>query len=172
VDESVLDSCLPSEENLARDLVRALRVNFSQLGNYQAVNKAAAIEVRLTGTHLFNAAYSKQGYYRKKYMGWARVAMYARHASWKATDLLWGNGESAGRIVSWGFATIGVLSISLLWSYREQSLATIIGSAISSFWGTKPELVVSPCFSVAATVVRFFLFALFMAVLVKRLSRR
>lgn len=52
LDEHFLDTCLPSEENLARDLVRSLRVNFSQIGNYEAVNKAASIEVSLTGQHL------------------------------------------------------------------------------------------------------------------------
>jgi len=59
LDEEFLDSCLPSEENLARDLVRSLRVNFGHIGNYAAVNKAASIEVMLTGQHLFHAAYSK-----------------------------------------------------------------------------------------------------------------
>lgn len=54
LDEHFLDICLPSEENLARDLARSLRVNFSQIGNYEAVNKAASIEVNLTGQHLYN----------------------------------------------------------------------------------------------------------------------
>jgi uncharacterized protein YjbI with pentapeptide repeats len=75
LDEEFLDRCLPPEENLARDLVRSLRVNFAQIGNYDAVNKAAAIEVALTGRHLFNAAYSRQGYYRSwpKYQGINRL---------------------------------------------------------------------------------------------------
>ena len=71
LDEHFLDTCLPSEENLARDLARSLRVNFSQIGNYDAVNKAASIEVSLTGQHLYNAAYSRQSYYRSKYKGWS-----------------------------------------------------------------------------------------------------
>lgn len=43
LDEEFLGNCLPSEENLARDLVRTLRVNFGHIGNYPAVNKAASI---------------------------------------------------------------------------------------------------------------------------------
>ena len=43
LDEKFLDNCLPSEENLARDLVRSLRVNFGHIGNYTAVNKAASM---------------------------------------------------------------------------------------------------------------------------------
>lgn len=52
LDDDFLDHCLPSEENLARDLVRSLRVNFSEIGNYEAVNRAASIEVHLTGQHI------------------------------------------------------------------------------------------------------------------------
>ena len=69
LDVGFLDTCLPSEENLARDLTRSLRVNFAQVGNYEAVNRAASEEVKLTGRHLFNAAFSKQSYYRRKYQG-------------------------------------------------------------------------------------------------------
>ena len=36
LDDDFLDKCLPSEENLARDLARNLRVNFAQIGNYGA----------------------------------------------------------------------------------------------------------------------------------------
>ena len=79
LEESFLDNCLPSEENLARDLVRSLRVNFAQIGNYEAVNKAASIEVKLNGRHLFNAAYSRQAYYRNKYKGLTRIR-FARSA--------------------------------------------------------------------------------------------
>jgi len=53
LDDDFLDCCLPSEENLARDLVRSLRVNFSEIGNYEAVNRAASIEVDLTGKHTY-----------------------------------------------------------------------------------------------------------------------
>ena len=41
LDDGFLDRCLPSQENLARDLARMLRVHFTQIGNYDAVNKAA-----------------------------------------------------------------------------------------------------------------------------------
>src|SRR4030067_2719510 len=60
LDEHFLDTCLPSEENLARDLVRSLRVNFAQVGNYEAVNKSAPIEIKLTGQHPHKAAYPRQ----------------------------------------------------------------------------------------------------------------
>lgn len=172
VDEAILNTCLPPEENLARDLVRALRVNFAQIGNYDAVNKAAAIEVKLTGKHLFNAAYSKQGYYRKKYKDWDRVQMCFRHASWKALDLLWGNGESLLRVAVWGFVVILVVAASIFFKYQDIDPWDSLGNAVSVFWGVKPSRDVPQGLVVFATVVRFLLFGLFMAILVKRLSRR
>lgn len=171
VDEAILDSCLPSEENLARDLVRSLRVNFAQIGNYDAVNRAAAIEVKLTGKHLYNAAYSKQGYYRKKYQGLARLQMCLRHASWKGLDLLWGNGESLLRVVLWGIVTILAVAAALM-TRSDLGAWDGIGTATSMFWGVKATANVPQDLAVLSTIIRFILFGLFMAILVKRLARR
>jgi hypothetical protein len=172
VDEAILNTCLPSEDNLARDLVRSLRVNFAQIGNHEAVNKAAAIEVKLTGKHLYNAAYSKQSYYRNKYKGWDRAWMCLRHASWKALDLLWGNGESLLRVVGWGLTTIAFVALTMFFSYQDIDIWESLGAALSVFWGVRLVHDVPQWIAVFATVVRFLLFGLFMAILVKRLSRR
>lgn len=135
LDEEFLDNCLPSEENLARDLVRSLRVNFGHIGNYAAVNKAASIEVMLTGEHLFHAAYSKQSYYRSKYKGWVRVLHAARHVRWKALDLLWGNGESIFRVVVTGVVTVVLWSIFLAWSNPQFSWSQSLVAVSFAFWG-------------------------------------
>jgi uncharacterized protein YjbI with pentapeptide repeats len=172
LDETFLETCLPSEENLARDLVRSLRVNFSQVGNYEAVNKAASIEVKLTGQHLFNAAYSKQSYYRSKYKGFTRVQYGFRHAKWKALDLLWGNGESVLRVAGWAVLTVTLIAIAISFSEPLRGITNVLGTAVSIFCGVRPQQDVHPAFVVVATVIRFFLFGLFMAILVKRLSRR
>jgi len=172
LDESFLDTCLPSEENLARDLVRSLRVNFSQVGNYEAVNKAASIEVKLTGRHLYNAAYSNQSYYRSKYKGFARIEYGFRHAKWKALDLLWGNGESVARVAVWALVAVAIIAVALGFYYPERGVVDAAGAAISVFWGVRTQQDVHPAFLVPATVIRFLLFGLFMAILVKRLSRR
>ena len=111
LDDDFLDHCLPSEENLARDLVRSLRVNFADIGNYEAVNRAASIEVHLTGRHLYKAAYSNESYYRSKYKGWQRISHAAQHVRWKALDLLWGNGESIVRILISSLLAISAVSI-------------------------------------------------------------
>lgn len=172
LDEEFLDNCLPSEENLARDLVRTLRVNFGQIGNYSAVNKAATIEVALTGQHLFNAAYSKQSYYRSKYKGWIRVRYGARHLQWKALDLLWGNGESLFRVLVCGFFLVFAWSGFLAWQSPQFTWPESLGVVIRSFWGISTSPSVPEWHLVALTTIRFVLFGLFMAILIKRLTRR
>lgn len=172
LDEHFLDTCLPSEENLARDLARSLRVNFSQIGNYDAVNKAASIEVSLTGQHLYNAAYSRQSYYRSKYKGWSRISHALAHTRWKALDLLWGNGESILRVVLSGLAVVVVATLSLMRDYSNLIFSDALWSAFSGFWGIPGGTQLPASYAVALTIIRFILFGLFMAILIKRLSRR
>jgi hypothetical protein len=172
LDEEFLDNCLPSEENLARDLVRSLRVNFGHIGNYAAVNKAASIEVALTGQHLFHAAYSKQSYYRSKYKGWVRAIHAARHVRWKALDLLWGNGESIVRILLTGTSTVVLWAIFLAWSNPQFSWPQSLVAVAYAFWGVSGSPPLPSHQLMLLTIVRFVLFGLFMAILVKRLARR
>jgi hypothetical protein len=171
IDEEFLRNCLPSEENLARDLTRSLRVNFSQIGNYSAVNKAASIEVKLTGEHLFNAAYSRQSHYRKKHKGWKRVGYGLSHARWKTLDLLWGNGESLRRIFVTSLAIIVVAAIFLAWGSTKYNWSSALGTATTAFWGIQNDSL-PWSYLVSVTVARYILAGLFLAVLIKRLSRR
>lgn len=172
LDEHFLDTCLPSEENLARDLVRSLRVNFSQIGNYEAVNKAASLEVSLTGQHLYNAAYSRQSYYRSKYKGWKRIFHGIDHFRWKALDLLWGNGESIVRVALSGFAVVMLVAILLMKGNPLLYFSNALWTTFASFWGIQSETKIPETYMLALTISRFVLFGLFMAILVKRLSRR
>lgn len=172
LDEHFLNICLPSEENLARDLARSLRVNFSQIGNYEAVNKAASIEVSLTGQHLYNAAYSRQSYYRGKYKGWSRVSHAIGHTRWKALDLLWGNGESILRVAISGLVVIILATLALMREHTQFIFSDALWSAFTGFWGVQSGVELPASFTVTLTIIRFILFGLFMAILVKRLSRR
>ncbi len=172
LDERFLDTCLPSEENLARDLARSLRVNFGQIGNYEAVNKAASIEVKLTGQHLYNAAYSRQSYYRAKYKGLARVTHALQHLRWKSLDLLWGNGESIFRVIVSGLVVVLVAALLYMRDAVGVSLPDAFIEALWHFWGVQYRAPLPSAYVVLLTVLRFVIFGLFMAILVKRLSRR
>ena len=172
LDDDFLDNCLPSEENLARDLVRTLRVNFGHIGNYPAVNKAASIEVSLTGQHLFNAAYSKQSYYRSKYKGWKRVSHGVQHLRWKALDLIWGNGESLLRVVVFGIFMVILSSAFFAWQLPQFSWPDSISLVAKAFWGGLTTPAIPEGYLAGLTAFRFIVFGLFMAILIKRLARR
>ncbi len=172
LDGRFLDTCLPSEENLARDLVRSLRVNFAQIGNYEAVNKAASIEVKLTGQHLYNAAYSRQSYYRAKYKGQDRFSHALQHLRWKSLDLLWGNDESIFRVVVSSLVVVLIAAVLYVREAVGVSFLDAILEAFGHFWGVQYRAAMPPTYVVVLTVLRFVIFGLFMAILVKRLARR
>ena len=64
---SLIDRNLPGFENVALEFARSLRVNFSQTGNSNGVNRSIQAELDATKVHLRKAAWSKESYYRKKY---------------------------------------------------------------------------------------------------------
>jgi hypothetical protein len=179
-----LDVAIPVQTNLARDIVRSLRVNYSQLGNYDGVNKASSIEAKLTGDHLFNAAWGRGEYYSNKYTGWQRVGFAISHANWLALDILWGNGENPWRIAS---SALIILLAGWWWNYHlyvpKINKSTFfdkfwlevfhpLKEVLAVFWGVPGAPRVDIFLGIMLVVLRLFLFALFSAVLVKRLSRR
>lgn len=171
LDDDFMNSCLPNQENLARDLIRSLRVNFTETGNYEAVNRAAAIEVRLTGRHLFKAAYSREAYYRSKYKGWSRVSNGIRHARWLALEWLWGNGESVVRVAI--SSLVAVVLVALLHAHDAKlSVGEAFLESLWTFWGKQYLHALPPGYTLLLAVVQFVALGLFMAILVKRLSRR
>ena len=172
LDCSILDKSLPPEENLARDFVRTLRVNFSQVGNYEAVNKAASIEVQLTGTHLYKAAYSREAYYRgkDKYSGFGRLKAILSHSKWKFLDFLWGNGESLLKIIYSSFAFVIFMTVIISLSTPIE-LRELIYPVFCQFWGVT-NAAVPAHYALVLTVFRLLFFSLFISVLVKRLAKR
>jgi hypothetical protein len=172
IDPEVMRNGLPTGENLARDFVRSLRVNFSQIGDYVAVNEAIRIEVRLTREHYYNAAYSRTAYYRTKYKGRSRLAHGLYHAKWTVLDWLWGNGESALRIILTGLFLIACVAIMHPRAIGISGYFHALPYVIANFWGVKTSEDLSPEWFTAVTIGRFVLFALFIAVLVKRFARR
>ncbi|OEE60617.1 hypothetical protein A1OK_10475 [Enterovibrio norvegicus FF-454] len=173
LDDKFLDNYLPPEENLARDLVRALRVNFSQVGNYEGVNKAAELEVKLTGVHLYKATYSKEAYYRtkEKYSGLSRVGYFISHAKWRFLDLIWGNGESIFRVILSSFLFVFIISL-LVFTPCEIDFNDAFFSTLYQFWGVRPELILPKYISMFLTVGRLIFFSLFISILIKKLAKR
>ena len=135
------------------------------------MNKAASIEVSLTGRHLFLAAYSKQSYYRSKYKGLDRFLQGFRHLQWKLLDLLWGNGESFCRVFFSGILIILVWSAFLAWQIPEASGMDSFKTILLAFCGAPIQLQLPSVHIAAINAIRFVLVALFMAIFIKRLAR-
>jgi len=86
----ILETQAPTLENLKAKFARSLRVNYQQLGDAEAVNKAIKIELQATETHLFEAWHSKKDYYRDKYPGWRRAGVFFRWLWFRLLQFLWG----------------------------------------------------------------------------------
>lgn len=94
IDDDILMTGCPGLENLKMRFARSLRVNYQQIGNADAVNKAIEVELDATRVYLHKSWRSNESYYRKKYARELRVKQFFRWLNFKSLDLIWGNGES------------------------------------------------------------------------------
>jgi uncharacterized protein YjbI with pentapeptide repeats len=65
VEPAILETECPSYENLKLRFARTLRINFQQLGDAGAANKAMNVELAATATHLRKAAWSNEAYFQR-----------------------------------------------------------------------------------------------------------
>ncbi|MBK1630296.1 hypothetical protein CKO31_05945 [Thiohalocapsa halophila] len=177
IDPEVLEFGLPGRENLQLRFARALRINYAQIGDTQAANKAIQCELSANRVHLFKAWASRESYYRKHYRGFKRFRHFLEWLSFIILDFSWGNGESwlkLFRTIAIVVAAIGLGQVyylgdwKVLSDYREALLA-----APGIFLGVDnaPQGYSSMVLAgIAAT--RYILFAFLVSILVKRLGRR
>ena len=100
IDDDILISEAPAEENLRMRFARSLRMNFAQLGDAKAVNQAISLELEATEQYLWNSWSAKRNsYYQKKYPGWKQIWQFFRWFEFKLLDIVWGNGESIVKLV-------------------------------------------------------------------------
>ena len=176
IDEHVLVSEYPQAENLRMRFARAMRVNFAQTGNADGVNKAISIELAATRLYLWNAWTSKATYYRKKYKGLARAKKTIEWLRFKIMDLIWGNGESPARLFMTFIA--GILAVALLDFLRSPVMdiasfqKSIANAPAIAFGFIVKGNHLSQIELVFITIIRLILFGLFMAIVVRRYSRR
>ena len=110
IDEHVLSTGCPGTENLKMRFARSLRVNYQQLGNADAVNKAIAVELEATRVHLEKSWRSNESYYRRKYAGAQRALQLLRWIQFITLDWIWGNGESVGKLLRAALVVILVIA--------------------------------------------------------------
>lgn len=175
IDADILDSEAPLEENLRMRFSRSLRMNYQQLGDAKAVNKAIRVELEATSIYLYKSWSSNTTYY-KKYSGFKRIFQFFKWLDFWIMDSIWGNGESALKLLRSVLLTIVFISfidtinyhdpfnLKDYWHGFQNSSAIFFGFNIPSVY---PELYIAFIAS-----IRLTLFALFTAILVKRFNRR
>lgn len=176
IDNDILDTECPSPENLKMRFARGLRMNYQQLGDAASANKAMGVELQASESHLRKAWQSNESYYRKKYAGWKRFWAFAEWFEFKALDLIWGNGESAFKLIRAALFILVLISLYDVLMFREpQVLSNYIQAFFNSpqiLLGTMSPESYSSASLAAILFVRLILFGFFMSILIKRFNRR
>ena len=176
VDSDILSDGCPGHENLKMRFARTLRINYQQLGDAKSVNKAIGIELQATEAHLHKAWRSNESYYRKKYAGLKRVEMFGEWTKFKCLDFLWGNGESAPKLLRAMILALVVISLVDAIGFKDRRL---FGSYIEALLNA-PQIflgAISPvsyprlCL-IGILSLRLIAFGFLTAIIVKRFNRR
>lgn len=177
IDDDILISEAPREENLRMHFARSLRANYQQVGDAKAANKAINVELEATSKYLYKSWKSKQTYYKEKYPGFLNSSIqFLKWIEFWVLHFIWGNGESILK-----FARTIVITLFLISIYDTYTNGNPLD--LSEYWVNflkAPSVflgVSSPTnFSTGAlsiiTGIKFISIALLTTLLVKRFSRR
>lgn len=176
IDDDILTTAAPRQDNLRMRFARSLRMNYQQVGDAKAVNKAISLELEATSRHLLESWSSDSLYHRKKYPGLLRMAQFFHWVEFWVLHFVWGNGESVLKLLRSILIAIVMIAI-----YDAGSLS--VQATIYDYWeslklapGIFLGTVVQDHHSTAAasTIVatKLVALALLTALLVKRFGRR
>jgi hypothetical protein len=174
VDIELLTTGCPRTENLTMRFARSLRTNFQQLGDWRSANAAIRIELEATGIHLLKAWRSKESYYRHKYKGLQRLRVFAEWLGFKILDLIWGNGESAWKLlraVACFWLAMCVAAI-LFGDVDKLGIVPALARVFPVFFGALSPENYPAWYLTVVVVVRLIAFGFFMSIVIKRFNRR
>jgi len=176
LEPDLLDTECPSYENQKARFARTLRTNFQQIGNAIGANKAMAVELQATEIHLHKAWRSTESYYRKKYTGWHRFQMFIEWCRFKTLHYIWGNGESASRLVA-SIVAIGIVaSVADTVAYRDlhrlDSYWQSLKSMPAIFLGVDSPVHYPKSYLASITFIRLVVMGFFLSIIIKRFNRR
>ncbi|WP_443691181.1 pentapeptide repeat-containing protein [Pseudomonas sp.] len=176
IDDDILEREAPREENLKMRFARSLRMNFQQIGDAKAVNRAISQELKATLSYLKKSWSSSETYYRDKYPGWKKVPQFIKWLEFRTLDVIWGNGENTLKLLR------AILVVHLLIAVYDTSqfgnpwdLKAYLGSLAVSpgvFFGISSPHPYPIWFSSIIAATRLVGFAFLTAILVKRFGRR
>jgi len=113
-DDDILISEAPREENLRMQFARSLRMNYQQIGDAKAVNKAISVELEATSIYLYKSWKSGETYYKEKYNGVLNgVVQFVKWLEFWVLNFIWGNGESIVKFLR------TILSARCFWCTRQ-----------------------------------------------------
>jgi len=176
VDGDILDTECPGHENLKWGFARTLRMNYQQLGDATSANKAISVELQASKMHKWKAWRSNESYYRKKYAGRKRVGAFVDWTSFTILDFIWGNGESALKLLR--AIVIALVAISLIDvvafrdSQRLDSYVQAFSDAPRIFLGTLSPSRYWGTYLTAILFARLIALGFLLSIIIKRLNRR
>jgi len=176
IEPEVLDKGCPGRENLQQKFARTLRVNFQQIGNAVAANKAIKIELEANRVHLYKAWHSREAYYRKHYPGLTRVKSFFEWAEFVLLDFCWGNGESLLKLLRTVAILIALIALGDVYFFKDitsiNSYLEAMNEAPQMFVGVSSPTNYSGAILATIATLRYVMLACFVSILVKRFSRR
>lgn len=176
IEPEILDTGCPGQENLQQKFARTLRINFHQIGDTVAANKAIKVELEATRIHLYKAWHSRESYYRKKYPGLKRVGAFFDWLDFVLLDTFWGNGESAIKLLrSLGIVVLAIAIGDIYYLKNPALLGSYFQAAEIApqvFLGTAHPSGYSGLVVAGIAGVRYVMLACLVSILVKRFSRR
>jgi hypothetical protein len=176
IDDEILNVGCPSVENLKLKFARTLRQNYQQLGDSKSVNKAIKVELDATEVYLKKSWRSNESYYRKKFSGPKRILKYFEWARFRILDIVWGNGESAWKLLRSIAITLLLMTICDAIYFKD---VTNLTNYWYSFWEMSPIFlgIKSPSnynslYLTFITCIRLIAIGFFLSILIKRFNRR
>jgi hypothetical protein len=176
VDPAIIETECPSYENLRLRFARTLRMNYQQLGDSSAVNRAMKIELEATKTHLYNAWASEKPYYREKYQGFSRLKSFNQWLLFLLNDFVWGNGESIRRLISLVFVLLICMTAFDIYSFGDPAMVKSYKDAflrsVEVFMGVSVPPEYSKPYVAFITLVRLITVGFLLSLIIKRFNRR
>jgi hypothetical protein len=176
VEPEILDTGCPGQENLQQKFARTLRVNFHQIGDTVAANKAIKVELEAGRVHLHKAWRSRESYYRKKYPAVKRVGAFFEWLEFVLLDAFWGNGESFIKLLRTLVFVVFAIALGEVYFLKDLGLlASYLEAAKNApqvFLGIVQPNGFSGLVLAGIATLRYVMLACLVSILVKRFSRR
>lgn len=177
LDDDILISEAPREENLKMQFARSLRMNYQQIGDAKAVNKAISVELEATSIYLYKSWRSGETYYKEKYPGvFQGTLQFLKWLEFSILNFIWGNGESILKFLR--SILISLIAIAI-YDTNSNGISLNVGFYWSSFLNAPAiflGLLAPPNFTLGIIAIitgtKLVAVALLTTLLVKRFSRR